>query len=35
MFNVDGTKNREITKMMPLEIKINRYVVVTTSHKDQ
>jgi len=25
VFNANGTKNREITKVMPLEIKINRY----------
>ena len=34
IFNIDGTKNRKITKMAPLEVKINRYkeyikVVVT------
>ena len=28
MFNVDKTKNREVTKMVPVEIKIN-------SHKEQ
>ena len=25
VFNVDGTKNGEVTKVAPLEIKINRY----------
>jgi len=25
VFNVDGTKNREVTKVAPLEIKINRH----------
>jgi len=25
VFNTDGTKNREVTRVMPLEIKINRY----------
>ena len=25
IFNADGTKNREVTKVMPLEIKIDRY----------
>ena len=25
VFNVDRTKNREVTKVVPLEIKINRY----------
>jgi len=25
VFNVDGTKNREITKVAPLEIEINSY----------
>jgi len=25
VFNADGTKNREVTRVMPLEIKINRY----------
>ena len=25
IFNTDGTKNREVTKVMPLEIKIDRY----------
>jgi len=34
VFNADGTKNREVTKMTPLEVKINRHkeileVVVT------
>jgi len=26
VFNVDGTKNREVTKVAPLEIEINRYI---------
>ena len=25
VFNADGTKNREVTKVMPLEIEIDRY----------
>jgi len=25
VFNADGTKNREVTKVMPLEIEINRH----------
>jgi len=25
VFNIDGTKNREVTKVAPLEVKINRY----------
>ena len=25
VFNADGTKNREVTRMVPLEIKINRH----------
>ena len=25
VFNADGTKNREVTKMVPLEIEINRH----------
>ena len=25
VFNADGTKNREVTKVVPLEIEINRY----------
>ena len=25
VFNTDGTKNGEVTKVVPLEIKINRY----------
>jgi len=25
VFNVDGTKNREVTKVAPLEVEINRY----------
>ena len=25
VFNMDGTKNREVTKVVPLEIEINRY----------
>ena len=25
VFNIDGTKNREVTKVAPLEIKINGY----------
>ena len=25
VFNIDGTKNREVTKVVPLKVKINRY----------
>ncbi len=25
VFNANGTKNREVTKIMPLEVEINRY----------
>ena len=25
VFNIDGTKNREVTSIVPLEIKINRH----------
>ena len=25
VFNTDGTKNREVTRFMPLEVKINRH----------
>jgi len=25
MFNIDGTKNREVIKFTPLEVKVNRY----------